>query len=237
MKAIEFDRSKINETGLTFRNYPCTKDCSGHQAGYDWATYWGITDPNECPYGHSNSFWEGCRSRGEGLPAPETDLAEGDDSKIHNREKLDGFLVRLCELVLNGQKSDPELHGMVGAGVLDPGNNFIARTTLNIDGEMSHAERNAIDAYQSAYGDIPKGSIIITTLSPCNATMIDRLGADCTEYIDNSTVNKVYCGYMDPSQDSIEPNFTLEATANEDIKRLCKRLAWTFLDTPGHKVK
>lgn len=77
MRAAEFakrSRRRVKEqqpapqpgpTGLTFRGYPCTRDCGGHRAGYDWATYWGITDPNLCPLGGSNSFWEGCKSRGE----------------------------------------------------------------------------------------------------------------------------------------------------------------------------
>ena len=49
---------------LTFKGYPCIYDCSGHQAGYEYATRWGL-EPDECPYGNSNSFWEGCKSRGE----------------------------------------------------------------------------------------------------------------------------------------------------------------------------
>lgn len=57
---------KIRELleGLEFRGYPCTYDCSGHQAGHEYATRWGL-EPEECPYGNSNSFWEGCKSRGE----------------------------------------------------------------------------------------------------------------------------------------------------------------------------
>ena len=58
-------RSKANEavpTGLEFKGYPCTKDCSGHQAGHDWAERWGIEDPGSCPYSN-NSFWEGCLAR------------------------------------------------------------------------------------------------------------------------------------------------------------------------------
>lgn len=50
--------------GLTFKGYPCTYDCSGHQAGHLYATHWGL-EPEECPYGNSNSFWEGCKSYGE----------------------------------------------------------------------------------------------------------------------------------------------------------------------------
>lgn len=44
-----------------FHGYPCTKDCSGHKAGYEWAQRRGITDPDECG-GNSNSFIEGCRA-------------------------------------------------------------------------------------------------------------------------------------------------------------------------------
>jgi hypothetical protein len=51
--------------GLIYRGYPCTKDCSGHIAGHMYADYWKITDPGMCPYGNSNSFWEGCRSASE----------------------------------------------------------------------------------------------------------------------------------------------------------------------------
>ena len=60
MRATEF----ITEvTGLQYKGYPCTKDCGGHMAGYAWAKYWGISDATRCPYGSSNSFWEGCLSR------------------------------------------------------------------------------------------------------------------------------------------------------------------------------
>ena len=54
MKVIDI----IGEAGV-FRGYPCTKDCSGHAAGYRWADDRDITDPNVCPYSN-NSFWEGC---------------------------------------------------------------------------------------------------------------------------------------------------------------------------------
>ena len=61
MRAYEF-LNPLLEQGLSFMGYPCTQDCSGHQAGYNYAKYWGITDPNLCPYGNSNSFWEGCKA-------------------------------------------------------------------------------------------------------------------------------------------------------------------------------
>lgn len=56
----------IGEAPLYYRGYPCTKDCSGHRAGYEWALRYGIIDPDDCPYSPAhNSFWEGCRSASE----------------------------------------------------------------------------------------------------------------------------------------------------------------------------
>lgn len=48
-------------------NYPCTSDCSGHRAGYEWARNRGISDPYQCT-GNSQSFIEGCRAFTEGHP-------------------------------------------------------------------------------------------------------------------------------------------------------------------------
>jgi len=48
----------VLEAGV-YKGYPCTKDCSGHAAGYKWSDDRDITDPNLCPYSN-NSFWEGC---------------------------------------------------------------------------------------------------------------------------------------------------------------------------------
>jgi hypothetical protein len=47
-----------------FHGYPCTIDCSGHEAGYDWAQENDITDPSDCG-GNSNSFIEGCEAWAE----------------------------------------------------------------------------------------------------------------------------------------------------------------------------
>jgi hypothetical protein len=47
-----------------FNGYPCTEDCSGHQAGYDWAEQNEITNPGDCG-GSSQSFIEGCESYAE----------------------------------------------------------------------------------------------------------------------------------------------------------------------------
>ena len=45
----------------SFHGYECTDDCSGHQAGYDWAEENDISDPSDCG-GNSQSFIEGCEA-------------------------------------------------------------------------------------------------------------------------------------------------------------------------------
>ncbi len=70
--------------GLEFRGYPCTYDCSGHQAGHDYAVHWGL-DPEECPYGNSNSFWEGCKSYGEEQEVEESVIGGSDLVDVYLR--------------------------------------------------------------------------------------------------------------------------------------------------------
>ena len=61
MRAREFVRKKtpvaqeLDE--LTFLGSPCTKDCSGHRAGYAWSKARG----NRNAMSHSNSFNNGAR--------------------------------------------------------------------------------------------------------------------------------------------------------------------------------
>lgn len=49
----------------TFDGYECTDDCSGHQAGYDWAEENDIDDEDSCDT-PSQSFNEGCQSYVQG---------------------------------------------------------------------------------------------------------------------------------------------------------------------------
>lgn len=64
--AIEDSDSDLSDQEpQTFNGYECTDDCSGHEAGYNWAEEKGITDPSDCG-GNSNSFIEGCESYAEG---------------------------------------------------------------------------------------------------------------------------------------------------------------------------
>lgn len=45
----------------TFLGYRCTSDCSGHLAGYNWASRRGASGYASCT-GNSQSFIEGCRA-------------------------------------------------------------------------------------------------------------------------------------------------------------------------------
>jgi hypothetical protein len=43
----------------SFRGYTCSGNCSGHEAGYEWAEENDIEDEDDCS-GNSQSFIEGC---------------------------------------------------------------------------------------------------------------------------------------------------------------------------------
>lgn len=155
------------------------------------------------------------------------------EDEIHNYPKLDHTLAKLCKLVINGQNSDKD-YGMVAACVIDPDNNVV--TGLNRpgpDGKRVHAERVAIEKYESEYGNVPEGSIIVTTLSPCNEqhdeTAIERVGESCTDYINSKGIEKVYCGYIDPTQDNNNREFNIMETSNKELRAICKTFADTFL--------
>jgi hypothetical protein len=62
----EFDQRRDSYDGSrgAFAGYDCTEDCSGHEAGYQWAEENGIEDPDDCG-GKSWSFEEGCRAFAE----------------------------------------------------------------------------------------------------------------------------------------------------------------------------
>jgi len=153
------------------------------------------------------------------------------DFRIVNHDKLDAILVRLCEMVIAGQKKDPNQYGMVAAAVLDPDNNCVAALNYRIGDKDVHGERAAIEAYNQRFGDIPEGSIILTTCSPCTEPMPERVGSSCTDLIDASPVHKVYAGYRDPSQDTRgNKKFHLQITKNKKIQQLCQAFADTWLD-------
>jgi hypothetical protein len=53
-------KKKFGTTRLQFKGYRCTKDCSGHKAGYFWAKRKGLNRMDQIPQTPSNSFKEGC---------------------------------------------------------------------------------------------------------------------------------------------------------------------------------
>lgn len=169
------------------------------------------------------------------LAALKEDVTSEDaqDYEIRNYEKLDGILVKLCRLVIQGQQDDAEQSGMVAAAVLDLDNNLVARTSSRQGDVWRHAERNAMDAYVDEYGEIPEGCIIITTLAPCSdqhdKTARERYGESCTDLINRSPVRKVYCGLDDPTQDEPQRQFNVLETSNAQIRDLCQDFAETFL--------
>ena len=151
------------------------------------------------------------------------------DFEIRNHDKLDSILVRLCEMVVEGQKKNMDL-GVVAAAVLDPDNNCVVGVNYPAkDGRRVHAERAAIDSYYARFGEIPEGSIILTTCSPCTQDMSEREGTNCSDLIDEVGVHKVYAGYQDPTQDPESKKYHLEITRNSKIQALCQAFADTFL--------
>jgi pyrimidine deaminase RibD-like protein len=151
------------------------------------------------------------------------------DFQISNHDKLDAILVRLCEMVIQGQGKKGNL-GMVAAAVLDPDNNCVVGINYPTrDGKRVHGERAAIDSYTARFGDIPAGSIIITTCSPCSHDMSERDGVNCSDLIDEVGVHKVYAGYQDPTQEPGDKKYHIEITGNPKIHELCERFAETFL--------
>lgn len=63
-----------------FHGYPCTQDCSGHKAGYEWAKKKNITEQENCG-GKSNSFVEGCHAwvDDQNTSADKTKTEDGDN--------------------------------------------------------------------------------------------------------------------------------------------------------------
>lgn len=160
------------------------------------------------------------------------DLVE--DDEIHDYEKLDKILSKLCRMIVQGQLSMKD-YGMVAACVVDPDNNIVSGLNSPAsDGKRIHAERVAIEKYESKYGEVPEGSIIVTTLSPCNEkddeTAADREGRSCTDYLNGKGIKKVYCGYIDPTQTNDNRKFNQMETSNKDIREECKKFADTFLE-------
>ena len=58
---LSFNALSQSSHAEDFKGYPCTEDCSGHEAGYEWAERNDIDDEFDCG-GNSNSCIEGCQA-------------------------------------------------------------------------------------------------------------------------------------------------------------------------------
>ena len=74
------DSARNELAGTTYEGqgaaYGCTEDCSGHDAGYEWAKDNEVTDPSDCG-GNSASFNEGCEAYAE---AYQDELSASDEA-------------------------------------------------------------------------------------------------------------------------------------------------------------
>lgn len=164
---------------------------------------------------------------GAGLTAATGVVAE--EFENVNSQEFDEILLKLCDIVLEGQEQNPDYYGMVGACVTDPEGHRVYRTSHSDGDKMVHAERVAIDAYEEEYGPVNRNCTVITTLSPCCNPMPNREGVSCAEMLDSKGITRVYAGYQDPTQG----NRQYSITENKKIQELCKKLADTFLNDRG----
>ena len=129
-----------------------------------------------------------------------------ESQEIHNRPKLDSVLGRCIELLHDKRQANPGKYGKVAACIIDHKNRKVfGINSPGADGTRRHAERVAIDTYHKRYGKIHPGAIIVTTLSPCNRDMVERDGPSCQDLLMQVGIEKVYSGYMGPSQHSDHP--------------------------------
>lgn len=148
--------------------------------------------------------------------------------------KLDDYLAKLCSMIKQGQKSRPEYYGMVAAGILTPKGRWVAKLNYPRGKLRVHAERAAIEEYNKYHGKIPEGSIMVTTLSPCNESDDDtaegRLGPSCTDLINSQGFKYVYCGFKDPTQDNEHGRYKEIFTKNKQLQDICGSFADSFLE-------
>jgi pyrimidine deaminase RibD-like protein len=121
-------------------------------------------------------------------------------------------------------------YGEVGAAIIDNHSRIVAALSTPSQGKWRHAEYNAIEAYNKKYGEIPSGSVMITTCSPCSERMPDRHGASCMHRINQQPIHLVYSGFQDLTQHIHSHNFQLVITKNETIHTRCKTYAEGFMD-------
>jgi len=151
----------------------------------------------------------------------------------YSNQQLDAVLAELCEIILESKQDDPDFYGWVAAAVIDPRGRLVTGVNYLYGNHRVHAERAAIDRYEEAYGELPRGSVVVTTLSPCDEDhsqmAAERQGSSCTDLLNKKQIKLAYCGYRDPTQENTQDKFVVIVTDNSKLKQLCKKLANTFL--------
>jgi pyrimidine deaminase RibD-like protein len=132
-------------------------------------------------------------------------------------------------MVIDGQKDNSDFYGMVAAAVIDPMGRVATGVNYLYGNERIHAERAAVDNYEREYGELPPGSVVVTTLSPCNQDTGDVKETTCTSELNEKHVKMAYCGYRDPTQHDEHNDFAIVITENDKLRHLCKKFADTFL--------
>lgn len=93
--ATDIGASSFIEVGDTST---CTEDCSGHDAGFEWAKENGVTDTSECG-GRSSSFIEGCESFAQAIQEQvddqRTDYEDGGSEEDNISTRTDRALICL----------------------------------------------------------------------------------------------------------------------------------------------
>lgn len=74
----DFNTYEFSDELVTSENWECTKDCSGHEAGYEWASDNNIYDSSQCD-GNSESFIEGCEAYANEMMLEDTESSESYD--------------------------------------------------------------------------------------------------------------------------------------------------------------
>lgn len=89
--------------------------------------------------------------------------------------------------------------GIVACALIDLGDRKVFATSEKTeDGKWLHAERNALNKFESIYGAPTKNAIFVTTLSPCDNFCSSRAGESCVNLILNSGISRVHFGSLEP---------------------------------------
>jgi pyrimidine deaminase RibD-like protein len=142
---------------------------------------------------------------------------------------LDKILVLLVELIVKKvEKKGFDTDGLVGAAVVSKDYPVFISFSQQLRDKTVHAERNAINKFKSRHNltQLPAGTLVVSTLSPCSEHIHNRLNYDCSSFLHRENVKRVYCGCRDETQDDSN-DFTY--TPNKSLERICKKIASTFI--------